>query len=59
MQCSFNETIEHSDGTSTTTWCYNTAQILTITDPCYGLCWLCAYTKTKAELESLKEESVK
>lgn len=55
MKCSFDEEIKHSDGSFTRTTCVNQATILIVSDPCYGLCYRCAYQKLRAKNTKLKE----
>lgn len=54
MKCSFEEEIDLPNGGFRRTKCVNTADILVINDPCYGLCYVCAYNQLKAENEKLK-----
>lgn len=55
IQCSFEETIDLSDGGSRHTKCINEAKILVVADSCYGLCYSCGYQKLKAENKMLKK----
>jgi len=55
MVCSFEETINYPDGSYRYSKCINKADILIINDPCYGLCYACAYRKLQAENKWLKE----
>jgi hypothetical protein len=54
-QCSFDETIELWNGGFRRTKCINKAEILDTNDPCYGLCFVCAYRKLQTENKRLKE----
>lgn len=54
IECSFEETIDLPGGGFRTAKCIRRAEILIINDPCYGLCWYCAYQKIKAENERLQ-----
>ncbi len=51
MKCSFDEKIDHPDGSFIRTTCINQATIFIVSDPCYGLCYLCAYQKLRADAE--------
>lgn len=53
MQCIFEEETTYPDGTFTHSKCINKADILLVNDPCYGLCFCCAYQKVKIENEQL------
>lgn len=55
MQCSFEETIDLPSGGYQHSKCINRAEILFINDPCYGLCFACAYRKLQAENKKLRE----
>ena len=48
MQCSFEEKITYPDGGFSHSKCVNDAEILLVNDPCYGLCFRCAYQKLQA-----------
>lgn len=54
-ECSFEETIDLSGGGFMMTKCIQRAEILIVNDPCYGLCYSCAYQRLKAENKNLKE----
>lgn len=54
MECSFEEKTDLPDGRHLSTKCVARAEILIIGDPCYGLCYACAYKKIKAENKLLK-----
>lgn len=56
MQCIFEDTIIYPHGETLYTICINEADILNTKDPCFGLCFTCAYNKMKAENEQLKKE---
>lgn len=56
MQCIFEEEIAYPGGRSSHSKCINKADILIVNDPCYGLCYQCAYQKVKIENERLKKE---
>ncbi len=55
IECSFEETVDLPGGGFRATKCIRPAEILVINDPCYGLCYSCAYRKLKAENERLQE----
>lgn len=55
MECSFEETINYPDGSYKSSKCINEAKIFLINDPCYGLCYRCAYRKLQAENKQLKK----
>ncbi len=55
IQCSFKETVDLPDGRFRTSMCFRRAEIMIINDPCYGLCYGCAYRKLKTENERLQE----
>ena len=55
IKCSFEETIDLPDGGFRSTTCIQQVEIMRINDPCYGLCFGCAYRKLKAENERLRE----
>ena len=57
MECSFEEKVTLPNGGYRHTKCINKAKIWTVNDPCYGLCFTCAYRKLKVENERLKEYS--
>ena len=54
MQCTFEEETIYPDGSFRYAMCVNKAGILIINDPCYGLCYVCAYRKLKAKNEQLE-----
>ncbi|KKM80214.1 hypothetical protein LCGC14_1342280 [marine sediment metagenome] len=53
IQCSFEETINLPGGGFRATTCIQPAEIMFINDPCFGLCFRCAYRKLKTENEIL------
>ena len=55
IQCSFEETIILPGGGFRSSKCIDRAEILLTNDPCFGLCYACAYRKLKAENERLQE----
>ncbi len=55
MQCSFESKETLPDGSYRASICINRAAILIVNDPCYGLCYTCAYNKLKAENKKLKQ----
>ncbi len=55
IQCSFEETVDLPDGRFRTSLCFHRAEIMIISDPCYGLCFGCAYRRLKTENERLRE----
>lgn len=56
VQCSFKEETTNPDGTWKYSRCVQEAKIMFVNDPCYGLCYGCAYQKLKAELEDAHKE---
>ena len=54
MQCSFKEENVLEGGFYRSSTCVNRAEIMLVNDPCYGLCYRCAYKKLQAELEKSK-----
>ncbi len=52
--CSFEEENTLPDERYRYRKCVQKADIMLINDPCYGLCFACAYKKTKAENEKLQ-----
>jgi len=56
MECSFEEKIDHPTSGFTHSKCVNKAEIWDINDPCYGLCYSCAYRKLQAENNHLQAE---
>ncbi len=57
IQCSFEETVDLPDGRFRTSMCFHRAEIMIISDPCYGLCYACADRKLKTENDRLLELS--
>ena len=55
MQCSFEKEITYPNGSYLYSRCVNKADILITNDPCYGLCFICAYNKLREENEKLRE----
>ncbi len=55
IHCTFNETVNHPDGSYTRSQCVAKADILLINDPCYGLCYHCAYKKVNGLVSVLVE----
>ena len=56
MECSFEEQIDLPDGGYRQSTCTSKAEILLINDPCYGLCFSCAYNKLRTANERLKKQ---
>jgi len=56
IRCSFEEEQTFEDGSYRHSMCLNKAQILVLNDPCYGLCYQCAYQKVKAENEEFRQK---
>lgn len=56
MECSFEEEIDLPGGGYRNTKCIARAMILNTKDPCFGLCYHCAYKQLRVENERLKEE---
>lgn len=54
MKCIFEEETTLPDGSFLKSSCINRAEILVVNDPCYGLCYTCAYKKIKAENKQYK-----
>jgi hypothetical protein len=59
IECSFEEKVDLPGGGFRHATCVNKAEILVIGDPCFGLCYHCAYKKLKAENEQLKKWQIK
>ena len=55
MMCSFEETIDLPGGGFRKTKCIQPAEIIVLNDPCFGLCYACAYQKLKTENKELQE----
>ncbi len=55
IQCSFEKEETLEDGGLLRLACFNKAEILFVNDPCYGLCYACAYRKLQAENKRLRE----
>lgn len=56
IQCSFEEEVELPGGRFRKTTCINKAEILIIGDPCYGLCYYCAYKKLIKRVKELENK---
>lgn len=54
MDCEFEQIVNYPDGSYTHSKCMSKADILILNDPCYGLCYRCAYKKLQAELDQAK-----
>lgn len=57
IQCSFEEEIDLPDGGFRYTKCMNKAEILVTSDPCYGLCYKCAYDKLAKRVKELENKT--
>ncbi len=57
MQCSFQNEEVRLDGSYISSICINEAKIMITGDPCYGLCYGCAYKQLETENEKLKESN--
>ena len=55
MQCSFQNEEVRPDGSYISSICINEAKIMITGDPCYGLCYGCAYKQLQAENKQMKE----
>lgn len=55
-QCSFEEKVDLPGGGFRHTTCINKAEILVISDPCFGLCYHCAYRKFAKRVKELENE---
>ncbi|KKN58292.1 hypothetical protein LCGC14_0553720 [marine sediment metagenome] len=56
IKCSFKETIDLPNKRFRSSECMNKAEILIINDPCYGLCFRCAYDKIKGDNKRLRKD---
>lgn len=56
IQCSHKETIINQDGSWNHSTCIAKAEIFLESDPCFGLCYRCAYNKIKTENEAANKE---
>lgn len=54
MKCSFEDKRPLPEGGWRHTTCVREAKIMRVHDPCYGLCYQCAYEKLRVENERLK-----
>lgn len=57
VECSFETEEARPDGSFIISTCINKADILIVNDPCYGLCFTCAYNKLKVDLANAKDEN--
>ncbi|MHC4397934.1 MAG: hypothetical protein ACYS1A_20010 [Planctomycetota bacterium] len=55
MICSFEKKETRPDGSYIHSKCIRRAEILLANDPCYGLCYACAYEQLQAKVERLEE----
>ncbi len=55
VQCSFEKEEILEDGGLLRSACFNKAEILFVNNPCYGLCYACAYRKLQAENKRLRK----
>ena len=55
MECSFEAKGRYPNGAYWYSKCVNKADIWTTNDPCFGLCFGCAYKQLKAENEQYKD----
>lgn len=55
IKCSSKEEITLPNGEYQSSVCINKAEILILNDPCYGLCFACAYRRLRDENKSLKK----
>ena len=56
IECSFEEKLDLPDGGFSHTTCINKAEILVTDDPCFGLCYFCAYQKLVKRVKELENE---
>ncbi len=54
--CTFEEEIKYPNGAYSHSKCINGADIRITNDPCFGLCYGCAYEKTKKENKRVQAE---
>jgi hypothetical protein len=54
IECSFEEKVDLPDGGFRRTTCVNKAEILVVGDPCFGLCYHCAYEKLVERVNELE-----
>lgn len=55
IRCRFIEKKTLPNGHFLSSECINKAEILNLNDPCYGLCFACAYRQLRDENKSLKK----
>ena len=56
IECSFEEKVDLPDGGFRHSTCINKADILVTSDPCFGLCYFCAYKKLVKRVKELENE---
>ena len=56
IECSFEEEVDLPNGGFRHTTCINKAEILITDDPCFGLCYFCAYKKLAKRVKELENE---
>jgi len=57
MKCIFEETIDLPDGRFRSTTCINKAEIFSVDNSCYGLCFTCGYNKLAKRIKELEAEN--
>ncbi len=55
MQCSFQNEEVRPDGSYISSICINEAKIMITGDPCYGLCYGCAYKQLQVDLDKAND----
>ena len=56
IQCSFEEEVDLPGGGFRSTTCIDKAEILIMEDPCFGLCYCCAYRKLVKRVKELENK---
>lgn len=56
IECSFEEEVDLPGGGFRHTTCINKAEILITSDPCFGLCYVCAYKKLAKRVKELENK---
>ena len=56
IQCSFEEEVDLPGGGFRRTTCIDKADILVTSDPCFGLCYHCAYEKLVKRVKELENK---
>lgn len=56
IECNFEEEVDLPGGGFRHTTCINKAEILIESDPCFGLCYTCAYKKLAKRVKELENK---